>query len=198
VLDRLQPEQGNEQLWVVRGVQGGAVLGAANLQQASAPFLEPLRPIRQAGLPVLGILSDAQGSIRVAVANVVPGVPHQLCPYHALHEATEPLWEADRHLLVEAKKELGPLRDVEERTRRPGAPEPTDSASSVPACFSSPAPSSRCASSPRIRGCETCSYESLGRTGCQRLARPVPLQSGVQARHSVGPREAPRPTPQHS
>ncbi len=31
-LDGLQPEQGNEQLWVVREVQSGAILGAANLR----------------------------------------------------------------------------------------------------------------------------------------------------------------------
>ena len=131
-LDGLQPEQGNEQLWVVREVQSGAVLGAANLQQASAPYLEPLlQPIRATALPVLGVVSDAQESIRLAVAAVFPGVPHQLCQYHALREAAEPLWEADRHLLVEVKKELRPLRDVEERTRRPGASEPTDPADAV-------------------------------------------------------------------
>jgi len=131
-LDGLQPEQGNEQLWVVREVLSGAILGAANLQQAAAPHLESLlRPIQQAGLPVLGVVSDAQESIRLAVAAVFPGVPHQLCQYHALREAAEPLWEADRHLLVEAKKELRGLRDVEERTRRPDAPEPTDPASAV-------------------------------------------------------------------
>ena len=131
-LDGLQPEQGNEQLWVVREVQSGAILGAANLQQASAPFLEPLlQPIRATGLPVLGVVSDAQECVRVAVANTFPGVPHQLCQYHALHEAAEPLWEADRHLLVEAKMELRPLRDVEERTRRPAAAEPTDPAGAV-------------------------------------------------------------------
>jgi hypothetical protein len=131
-LDGLQPEQGNEQLWVVREVQSGAILGAANLQQASAPFLEPLlQPIRATGLPVLGVVSDAQECIRVAVAHVFPGVPHQLCQYHALREAAEPLWEADRHLLVEAKMELRPLRRVEERTRRPAAPEPPDPAGAV-------------------------------------------------------------------
>lgn len=131
-LDGLQPEQGNEQLWVVREVQSGAVLGASNLQQASAPFLEPLlSPIRDTGLPVLGVVSDAQESIRVAVARVFPGVPHQLCQYHALREAAEPLWEADRHLLVEAKMELRGLRKVEERTRQPGAPDPPDPASAV-------------------------------------------------------------------
>jgi hypothetical protein len=131
-LDGLQPEQGNEQLWVVREVLSGTVLGAANLQQATAPMLAPLlRPIRATGLPVLGVISDAQESIRVAVAEVFPGVPHQLCQYHALREAAEPLWEADRHLLVEAKMELRGLRDVEERTRRADDPEPTDPTSTV-------------------------------------------------------------------
>lgn len=121
-LDGLQPEQGNEQLWVVREVQSGAVVAAANLQQASAPFLVALlRPVQQTGLPVLGVVSDAQESVRLAVAEVFPGVPHQLCQYHALREATEPLWEADRHLLVQVKKELRTLRDVEERTRQRAA-----------------------------------------------------------------------------
>ncbi len=109
-----------------------AVLGAANLQQATAPMLVPLlTPIRTAGLPVLGVVSDAQESIRLAVAEVFPDVPHQLCQYHALREAAEPLWEVDRHLLVEMKKELRGLRDVEERTRRPTEPEPTDPTSTV-------------------------------------------------------------------
>lgn len=131
-LDGLQPEQGNEQLWVVREVLSGQVLAAANLQQATAPMLETLlEPIRASELPVLGVVSDAQESIRLAVAAVFAGVPHQLCQYHALREAAEPLWEADRHLLVEAKKELRGLRDVEERVRRPSDPEPTDPASVV-------------------------------------------------------------------
>ena len=131
-LDGLQPEQGNEQLWVVREVFSGAVLAATNLQQATAGHLARLlRPIRTARLPVLGVVSDAQESIRLAVAEVFPGVPHQLCQYHALREAAEPLWEADRHLLVQAKKELRGLREVEERTRRPEQPEPTDAASTV-------------------------------------------------------------------
>lgn len=48
-----------------------------------------------------------------------------------MREAAEPLWEVDRHLLVEAKKELRGLRDVEERVRRPTDPEPTDPAAAV-------------------------------------------------------------------
>lgn len=131
-LDGLQPEQGNEQLWVVREVFSGAVVAATNLQQATAAHLARLlRPIQATRLPVLGVVSDAQESIRLAVAEVFPGAPHQLCQYHALREAAEPLWEADRHVLVQAKKELRGLREVEERTRRPEQPEPTDPASAV-------------------------------------------------------------------
>lgn len=79
-LDGLQPEQGNEQLWVVREVLSGQVLAAANLQQATGPMLASLlAPIRASRLPVLGVVSDAQESIRLAVASVFPDVPHQLC-----------------------------------------------------------------------------------------------------------------------
>jgi hypothetical protein len=120
-VDGLQPEQGNEQLWVVREVLSGTVLGAASLQQATAPVLaDLLRPIQALGLPLLGVISDAQESVRLAVAAVFPDVPHQLCQYHALREAAEPLWEADRHLLAQAKKGLRGLRDVEERVRQRG------------------------------------------------------------------------------
>jgi hypothetical protein len=122
-LDGLQPEQGNEQLWMVREVLSGTVLAATNLQQATAPILANLlRPIAATALPVLGVISDAQESVRMAVAMVFPAVPHQWCQYHALREAVEPLWEADRHLLVQAKKELRGLREVEERTRRDDTP----------------------------------------------------------------------------
>jgi hypothetical protein len=131
-LDGLQPEQGNEQLWTVREVLSGAVLTAANVQQASAPVLAGLLgPIRDSGVPVLGVISDAQESIRLAVAAIFPGVPHQLCQYHALRAAAEPLWEVDRHLAVAAKRELRGLREVEERTRRRAEAKPGDPADAV-------------------------------------------------------------------
>jgi mutator family transposase len=120
-LDGLQPERGNEQLWIVREVLSGTVLRAANLVEASASALEELlRPIAQVGVPVRGIISDAQESIRLAVGAVFPEVPHQTCQFHALREAARPLFEADRHLAVEAKKELRGARDVEVRVRQKG------------------------------------------------------------------------------
>jgi hypothetical protein len=128
-LDGLQPEKGNEQFWLVREVLSGAVLAASNLQQATAPALVDLmRPVVQTGVPVLGVVSDAQESIRLAVAETFPGVPHQLCQYHVLRDAVTPLWEADRHLLVDAKKGLNKVREVEQRVCRQGT---FDAASAV-------------------------------------------------------------------
>jgi Transposase, Mutator family len=118
-VDGLAPDPGDAQLWVVREVLSGAVLGAAPLPSASAAALvDLLRPVRAAGVPVLGVVSDAQAALRLAVADVFPGVPHQLCQWHALKEAAEPLWAADRRLVAEAKQALHAAQAVEAATRR--------------------------------------------------------------------------------
>ena len=39
------------------------------------------------GVPVVGVVSDGQHSIRLAVGKVWPDVPHQLCHFHYLREA---------------------------------------------------------------------------------------------------------------
>jgi hypothetical protein len=130
-LDGLAPDPGEEQLWVVREVLSGTVLGAANLPEATAERLTALlRPVRAAGVPVLGVVSDAQAALRLAVGAVFPGVPHQLCQWHALKEAAEPLWAADRQLVREAREDLRAVRTVELATRRDD-PDGTDLASLV-------------------------------------------------------------------
>jgi transposase-like protein len=41
------------------------------------------------------VISDGQTSIRRAVEQALPGVPHQLCQFHFLREAALPVFEAD-------------------------------------------------------------------------------------------------------
>ena len=49
-----------------------------------------LREVVEAvGVPVAGVISDGQHSIRKAVATALPEVPHQLCHFHFLREARE-------------------------------------------------------------------------------------------------------------
>jgi hypothetical protein len=130
-VDGLAPDPDDDQLWVVREVLSGAVLGAAPVPSVTAAALAALlRPVRAAGVPVLGVVSDAQAALRLAVADVFPGVPHQLCQWHALKEAAEPLWAADRRLVGEAAQELRGVQAVEAAARR-GGPAGSDPAGAV-------------------------------------------------------------------
>src|SRR5262249_3816578 len=73
-----------------------------------------LRTVRQTlAVPVMGVISDGQLSIRRAVAAALPDVPHQLCHFHYLREAAKPIYEADRHAKKELKKRVRGVRPIE-------------------------------------------------------------------------------------
>jgi hypothetical protein len=65
------------------------------------------------GVPVVGVVSDGQTSIRRAVERALPGIPHQLCQFHFLREAALPVFEADRHAKKELKKHVRGVRRIE-------------------------------------------------------------------------------------
>jgi hypothetical protein len=51
-----------------------------------------------------------------------PGVPHQLCHFHYLREAAQPVYEADRHAKVQLKKKVRGIRPIERKVEgREGA-----------------------------------------------------------------------------
>lgn len=116
-VDGLQPDVGHEVLWVVRDCLSGEVLLARSLLSATTADLAVLLGEVQAGLPrqvsVTGVISDGQRSLRKAVAQVWPRVPHQLCQFHYLHEAALPIYEADRHAKKELKKRVRGVRPLE-------------------------------------------------------------------------------------
>jgi hypothetical protein len=114
-LDGMQPDVGHEVLWVVRDCISGEVLLARSLLSGTAGDLAPLlREVTDAiGVPVEGVISDGQTSIRRAVATALPGVPHQLCHFHFLREAANPVYEADRHAKKELKKQVRGVRPIE-------------------------------------------------------------------------------------
>ena len=64
-------------------------------------------------MPVLGVVSDGQASVRLAVAEALPGVPHQLCHFHFLREAAHPVFEADRRAKVALKAQVRGVRPIE-------------------------------------------------------------------------------------
>src|SRR5262245_45240131 len=90
-LDGLQPDVGQEVLWVLRDCLSGEVLLARSLLSATHTDLAALiREVTQAlEVPIVGVITDGQLSIRAAVAQALPEVPHQLCHFHYLHEAAK-------------------------------------------------------------------------------------------------------------
>jgi hypothetical protein len=114
-LDGLQPDVGHEVLWVLRECLSGEVLLARSLLSASETDLAALIQEVQQSLPVPihGVVSDGQHSIRNAVHSTLPDVPHQLCHFHYLREAAKPVYEADRHAKKELKKHIRGVRPIE-------------------------------------------------------------------------------------
>lgn len=114
-LDGLQPDVGHEVLWVLRDCLSGEVLLARSLLSATESELAPLLVGVRGALPVpiRGVVSDGQHSIRNAVRSALPGVPHQLCQFHYLREAAKPIYEADRHAKKELKKHVRGVRPIE-------------------------------------------------------------------------------------
>ena len=114
-LDGLQPDVGHEVLWVLRDCLAGEVLLARSLLGATEADLAGLlrEVLAVLPVPIRGVISDGQLSIRKAVASVLPDVPHQLCQFHYLREAAKPIYEADRHAKKELKKQLRGVRPIE-------------------------------------------------------------------------------------
>jgi hypothetical protein len=114
-LDGLQPDVGHEVLWVIRDCLSGIIVLARSLLSGRAQDVAALlrEAVAAVGVPVAGVISDGQTSLRQAVALVLPGVPHQLCQFHFLREAAHPIFEADRHAKKELKKQVRGIRRIE-------------------------------------------------------------------------------------
>jgi hypothetical protein len=121
-IDGLQPDVGHEVLWVLRDCLSGEVLLAKSLLSATIRDLAALlAEVRDAlPVPITGVLSDGQDTIRKAVAQELPGVPHQLCQFHYLREAAKPIYEADRHAKKELKKRVRGVRTLERSAEAEG------------------------------------------------------------------------------
>jgi hypothetical protein len=114
-IDGMQPDVGHEVLWVIRECLSGEILLARTLLSARSEDLAMLlREVKEAiGVPIVGVVSDGQQSIRKAVEIALPGVAHGLCHFHYLREAAKVIYAADRHAKKELKKQVRGVRGIE-------------------------------------------------------------------------------------
>lgn len=123
-IDGLQADMGQEVLWVIRDCLSGEILLAQTLLSAATEDLAALlKQVKQAlSVPVAGVISDGQQSIRKAVAQALPEVAHGLCHFHYLREADMLIYEADRHAKKELKKKVRGVRALERSVNNPNEP----------------------------------------------------------------------------
>ena len=76
-IDGLQPDVGHEVLWVIRDALSGEVLLARSLLSSTQDDLAKLIGEVKGALavPIVGVVSDGQDSIRKAVKKALDGVP---------------------------------------------------------------------------------------------------------------------------
>jgi hypothetical protein len=97
-MDGVQPEKGNETLYVVREVFSGTILVAKSVKSSSAEELKNLiQPVIDLDFPIIGIVTDGQQSIRLAMESLLPKVPYQYCQYHYLKDIAKPIVDLDRN-----------------------------------------------------------------------------------------------------
>jgi len=95
-IDGIQPDAGNETIYLVRDVFTGRILNAENTTESTKERLKQiLSPVLLLDLPVVGVISDAQTTQLQAVADLWPNIPHQLCQFHVIRDAGRLIYQAD-------------------------------------------------------------------------------------------------------
>jgi len=123
-VDGIQPEKGNETVYLVRDALTGRVLAAENVTSSETAVMKALlAPVValevERKVKVLGTITDAQESELKAVEDLWPKVPHQVCQFHALRDASKSAFEADKQVKTAMRKRLQPkLRAVRKQIKK--------------------------------------------------------------------------------
>jgi len=103
-IDGIQPDKGNETIYLVRDMLTGRLLTAENVTSSTKETIKRvLAPVVALELPILGVISDAQESQLQAVAELWPGTPHQICQFHAIREAGRLIYVLDHRIKTDMR-----------------------------------------------------------------------------------------------
>src|SRR5437763_2301466 len=93
-VDGIQPEKGNETVYVVRDALTGRVLAAEQMSSSETEVMKALlAPVVALEVMVPSTITDAQESELKAVEDLWPQVPHKVCQVTALRDASNPAYE---------------------------------------------------------------------------------------------------------
>ncbi len=106
-LDGLAPEGGEPQLWLIRELRTGKTLRSGWMsEQSQVAFENFLRPIVEAELQVVSVMSDKQRGLLPAIQTVFPQAAHGYCHSHYLKNVAAPVATADEAMKVNLRKQV--------------------------------------------------------------------------------------------
>src|SRR5216683_5658568 len=119
-LDGLQPEKGQETLYVVRELTRKRVWFAEPLlssaeQEVHRVIVLARQWAERLGKPVRAWMSDKQEAFVTAIATEFPGIPHRYCPNHFVRDLAKPVLDMDSQAKVTMRRKVRGLRAIERR-----------------------------------------------------------------------------------
>jgi hypothetical protein len=99
---------GDEMLFVVREANLDLTLAAETLYSSRADLISArlLMSVKALGFRIRAVISDADQNIRRAVRTSLPGCPHQACQVHCLCDAGQPIFNADRAMKTDLRRDI--------------------------------------------------------------------------------------------
>jgi hypothetical protein len=117
-IDAMEPLKGEPSVYMARDELTNTTLGAKQLPNKKVTTIEKFlqdvnkRIDAELGVPVIGIMSDAQKEIVKAAENVFPGVPLYTCEYHFYKLVLKAPMEADSHVMTTIRTILRNMTDI--------------------------------------------------------------------------------------
>jgi hypothetical protein len=123
MVDGVQFDDRSPVLYLCWDAKSGTPLFGERLSSRDAPTLSKLlRRVRRLGVPVHGIITDAEKGLVPAVAEVFPEVPHQLCHTHFLKNCARPLEDDLRRLGQSVEQRAERVRKLARRLAKEASP----------------------------------------------------------------------------
>ena len=116
MVDGVQFDDRSPVLYLCWDARSGTPLFGERLVARDASTLgKLLRRVRRLGVPVRGIITDAEKGLVAAVAAVFPEVPHQFCQTHFLKNCARPLQEDLQRLGASVEQRAERVRKLSRR-----------------------------------------------------------------------------------
>ena len=114
VIDGVQFGEGDPVLYlIIDAISKRPLFGKELFCRSAADLVPFIRQLNEIGVPILAAVSDKEKGLVPAIAEALPGTPHQLCQLHYVGNAAKPMDEDLKTLGAEVRQTEHDLRGYE-------------------------------------------------------------------------------------